>query len=241
MDKPTCTIDGCDKPRLARQKCRKHYRQEVPDAYRHRVEKRTASECITCGASFEHVRKAKSGKCRSCLNAAKTGNPKTKWPSCPVRFLGCPRCLALFAAHGSRKYCTPECSKEASAERFGYRNRPCKGCGDSLGRVSLDWYCDGCKATQSRDTRRAHKARRRAQIKASPVLETVRPIEVFNRDNWTCGVCHEPVDSTLTYPDRMSASLDHVIPLARGGHHTYANTQCSHLVCNMLKSDTILT
>lgn len=35
----------------------------------------------------------------------------------------------------------------------------------------------------------------------------------------------------------MSASIDHVVPMARGGPHLYTNVQCSHWVCNVLKSD----
>jgi hypothetical protein len=32
-------------------------------------------------------------------------------------------------------------------------------------------------------------------------------------------------------------SLDHIIPMARGGSHTKSNAQCSHLICNSLKQD----
>lgn len=35
----------------------------------------------------------------------------------------------------------------------------------------------------------------------------------------------------------MSASLDHVVPMSKGGGHTYANTQCSHLKCNVDKKN----
>lgn len=65
--------------------------------------------------------------------------------------------------------------------------------------------------------------------------EYVDRLRVFRRDRWCCGICHEPVDKRLKYPHPRSASLDHVIPMARGGGHTYANTQCSHWECNLLK------
>lgn len=63
--------------------------------------------------------------------------------------------------------------------------------------------------------------------------------EVFERDGWVCGLCQQPVDESLSYPDPMSVSLDHVIPLAHGGDHTKANTQCAHLDCNVTKRDRI--
>lgn len=35
----------------------------------------------------------------------------------------------------------------------------------------------------------------------------------------------------------MSASVDHIVPLSRGGEHSMNNVQCAHLSCNCSKSD----
>lgn len=42
---------------------------------------------------------------------------------------------------------------------------------------------------------------------------------------------------TSTHANTQAAKrhLDHVIPMSKGGGHTYANTQCSHLKCNVDK------
>ncbi|WP_394334327.1 HNH endonuclease [Mycobacteroides abscessus] len=50
-----------------------------------------------------------------------------------------------------------------------------------------------------------------------------------------CGLCGKRVIRELTYPDPMSASIDHIIPMSAGGPHEPANVQCAHLACNMLK------
>jgi hypothetical protein len=73
--------------------------------------------------------------------------------------------------------------------------------------------------------------------------EPINRTTVYERDAWVCGICEEPVDPTLVYPDAWSASLDHVRPMNRQslGSHTYANVQCSHLACNMAKSDAFTT
>lgn len=65
--------------------------------------------------------------------------------------------------------------------------------------------------------------------------EWVDRVSIFDRDGWVCGLCAEPVDPTLSYPDPQSASVDHIVPLVRGGGHVAANTQCSHLACNWAK------
>jgi hypothetical protein len=65
--------------------------------------------------------------------------------------------------------------------------------------------------------------------------EHVDKRKVFARDKWRCGICGDKVDKRLKWPHLFSVSLDHVIPMSRGGDHTYANTQCAHLICNMRK------
>lgn len=67
--------------------------------------------------------------------------------------------------------------------------------------------------------------------------EYVNKQNVFRRDRWVCGICRKKVDRRLSYPHPRSVSLDHVIPLSRGGEHSYVNVQCSHLVCNLEKSN----
>lgn len=87
--------------------------------------------------------------------------------------------------------------------------------------------------------RRVSYHRRLAQKKA-PGSEPVNRFEVFDRDGWICSICEEPVDKTLEYPDPMSASLDHDVPLALGGEHTYNNSRCTHLFCNLSKGARLL-
>ena len=82
----------------------------------------------------------------------------------------------------------------------------------------------------------AKDARRRMKV-AEATVEQFNPIEVFERDGWLCGVCGDPVDPGLKYPDPRSKSLDHIVPIARGGTHSSENAQLAHLRCNILKSD----
>lgn len=61
--------------------------------------------------------------------------------------------------------------------------------------------------------------------------------EVYEQNSWICGICGEKVDKHLKYPDPLSQSLDHIIPLSKGGTHTRNNVQLAHLRCNLRKSD----
>lgn len=79
-----------------------------------------------------------------------------------------------------------------------------------------------------------HASARQKRMKKAFVEKFDRR-EIFERDGWVCGICHEPVDKTLRHPDPMSASLDHIIPISKGGAHSRENAQCAHWLCNMSK------
>lgn len=80
----------------------------------------------------------------------------------------------------------------------------------------------------------AKDARRQAR-KTIGTVEIFDRADVFERDGWVCQLCGEPVDRNLKYPDLGSKSLDHILPLSKGGEHSRANTQLTHLGCNIRK------
>lgn len=57
-----------------------------------------------------------------------------------------------------------------------------------------------------------------------------------------CGVCGKDVDKTLAWPHPGSPSVDHVVPLARGGKAMDQSLwQLAHLGCNRWKSDKVVS
>lgn len=80
----------------------------------------------------------------------------------------------------------------------------------------------------------AAKHERRAREDAK--IERFDPLEVYERDGWLCSICGTEVEPAVLHPDAMSASLDHVVPLSKGGDHTRQNSALAHLICNIRKS-----
>lgn len=56
-----------------------------------------------------------------------------------------------------------------------------------------------------------------------------------------CAICGKKVDKKLKYPHPMSATVDHIIPVSKGGHPSdIENLQLAHFYCNRQKSDKII-
>lgn len=47
-----------------------------------------------------------------------------------------------------------------------------------------------------------------------------------------CHLCGEPIDLARRWPDRDSATADHLVPRSRGGSDDLANLRPAHLRCN---------
>lgn len=115
----------------------------------------------------------------------------------------------------------------------------CKECGEIFvpdGKTKC--YCsERCrrKAVNNRKDRRIAGKRQNSGI----TLE-----KVYGRDGGTCYLCGESCDWD-DYEERNGnkiagdwyPSIDHVIPLAHGGTHTWDNVRLAHRRCNYLKSD----
>lgn len=56
-----------------------------------------------------------------------------------------------------------------------------------------------------------------------------------------CGICGGEVDFKIKYPHPLSPCIDHIIPVAKGGHPSAIdNLQLAHFACNRAKSDKIV-
>lgn len=65
--------------------------------------------------------------------------------------------------------------------------------------------------------------------------KTITLRALIARDNGVCQICGKPTDDcdiTNGHIGRMYPTLDHIIPLSKGGAHTWDNVQLAHMHCN---------
>jgi 5-methylcytosine-specific restriction endonuclease McrA len=150
-----------------------------------------------------------------------------------------------------RKQCgKPECKRAFNAERMRAWNREYQA-------EHGQWYTRHKHGEAQREySRRRYQeqphwriryperaalydARRRMRVEQAAEGEPIVPAEVHARDGWMCRLCGLPIDPEVAWPDPMSASVDHIVPLSRGGSHSMSNVQSAHLSCNSRKADKI--
>lgn len=78
---------------------------------------------------------------------------------------------------------------------------------------------------------------RRRALEHGRVVGRFDPVDVFVRDGWTCQLCLGLIDPLARRPNPLSPSLDHAVPITRGGDHVFENVRASHLICNFWKGD----
>lgn len=160
----------------------------------------------------------------------------------------CLYCSKLIASPRQLQCGQPDCKRSFDAERGRNWQRQYR---EKTG----EWYRQAKYAEQQRRYERRRRAelgssrkrypaaaaagdaRRRMRMQQARTTDVFAPLDVHTRDNWTCQLCLLPIDPERAWPDRMSASVDHIIPLVRGGAHAMHNVQSAHLGCNSSKGD----
>lgn len=133
-----------------------------------------------------------------------------------------PRCKSCRRAEEQERYVTlpDKAGRIARVVEWGRQNP------EKRARYTRQWDREhpDLKHTQRSDTR----ARQ-----AGTFVERVDRRVVFERDLGICGICGLAVR-------RQDVSVDHIIPLSRGGLHAYTNVQLAHRRCNAGKRDRLV-
>jgi predicted nucleic acid-binding Zn ribbon protein len=173
----------------------------------------------------------------------------------------CAVCGKSFTSKTNQKYCSKKClrekerirAKQQAKEKYQIREPLiCKECGKPFipeyPSKRRKFCSDDCRRKyQSRKNRKSIKGKirkfkerhkRRANLNKVK-YENINPIKVYESHNWICGICGKKINPKLKCPHPKSASIDHIVPISKGGTHTYDNVQPAHFICNSFKGDSI--
>ncbi|MBR4687089.1 MAG: HNH endonuclease [Bacteroidales bacterium] len=183
--------------------------------------------CKTCGKEFEKLFRKHVYCSRECKKRA-----ELKLEHMHV----CVVCgQTFYDTHKGTKYCSDECRsfKPVSTVK-------CCWCGNEFETDrNGKRYCSKQCISKASGKRRAMRIRTQ-----QPNVDDIPLRALYDRDGGICQICGKPTSwedcswngdgiflAGPTYPTH-----DHIVPLSKGGTHTWGNAQLAHFGCNTRKS-----
>jgi hypothetical protein len=224
------------------QDCRRSSRQE-PKPKRIVGTGKSWRDCEVCDQRYRAKQKEQRTCGRRCGAQINSRIIQAAPKSCAVHWSSCLVCGTWITQLGKVTCAGGVCRIQHSLakQRAAYvptarpTTVPCEDCGRPH-TTPTAFNCGVCKRCQKRRKRRLYGENHRQRARHFGVrYEHVDAQRVFERDRWCCQLCGRKVNRAVKYPHPDYPSLDHVIPMSRGGDHGYANVQCAHFLCNSTK------
>jgi 5-methylcytosine-specific restriction endonuclease McrA len=235
-----CIEQGCYHPSRSRDRCQKHY-----DKYKKSVEytpARVKSECKADGCVEQTYRK--SGYCSVHNERFRKGFPVNGYKA------ECVVCGTAFIANQKKQVICPgnsSCKKQydiLKAKKYAENHR------DRINELQrIRYYKDVAKSRRKhRDYKNSRKEesaaigrRYRNKKKNNTIGYVSEPYtkkEIGDRDNWICHLCGEIIEEGK-YPPRhaRASTIEHIIPISKGGVDTKYNVKIAHYGCNASKNN----
>lgn len=212
--------------------------------------------CLRCNAPVPVTRIGNRGRqakycgdyCRRQF--AEEARTKRYFELNPDLVKDCAACGVTFNTRiKAQKFCSYDCrangyrlegiATRAAVKKTSYEYE-CDLCHETIvrssplgGRARYHEHCSQI-AKQARDRKKT--VARQSQTKPSGVYVE----QLIERDGFMCYLCQEPIDMKVPRTSRRGATVDHVIPLSRGGSDEIDNLRLAHWICNNKKSDKLI-
>lgn len=220
-----CIVIECARPNKTRGMCNMHYQRARKSGEIKPLPKRQL-ECKECGAEFQSSAPHAKYCSRSCKDR---GKPSALGHPCRV----CGKPVATKSGQKSagkksvHRACLPLMPNGRRSEHgaSGYRKGGCR--------------CDVCIAGHAAEYRAWSRKRfeETGQWHRGRWIKEDERIALYERDNWTCQICFDPVLRTAWSNDPKDATLDHILPRSKGGSHDPENLRTACFLCNARRSD----
>jgi 5-methylcytosine-specific restriction endonuclease McrA len=159
----------------------------------------------------------------------------------PVVYIGDDECkvCGVKIQMGRKGYCSVKCMQQHEVQM------PCRRCGGlaiaKAGRKSA--VCVSCKERVARLAKQRCGRNHRQRARHHGVKYVAFPVRsIYERDGYKCQLCGKQVLSKAAYRKRdgkihqRSPTIDHIVPMCKGGNHEPENCQTACFICNSRKS-----
>ena len=196
-------------------------------------------KCNICGSEFRRsfvtIRHGKRITCATCVENRKAQREADHRATKE----------AERVAKAAERKAEREAKAKAKAEAKKAKEHEviCKTCGRVF--VTSKANVVNCSNECAKKNQNNHKDKR---LKGMQKDNSITLGRLFTRDNSICWLCGEPCDmqdhryndngvfiAGPTYP-----SIDHIVPIAKGGAHQWDNVALAHVRCNTIKRDRVM-
>ncbi len=202
-------------------------------------------ECEWCGTELLNT---KSPRRRFCNDICRARFRRKAASETGTYLVICSCCGKEFRTyHNTKKFCSKECKANnsnlhsSSREKIVLENKCCE-CGDIYKTTSkAQRFCSyKCK---TKHTGKANELKRRKYFIDGDHSITLS--KLIEKENNKCYLCNQECNSEDYVIDDKGTvicgnyypSVDHVVPLSKGGKHEWDNIKLAHRICNIRKSN----
>ena len=213
---------------------RMFYELELDDSFEYigfEKKDRIWFRCKKCGAEAPRGNDVFKGRqtrllCRACGNGMKKFSPEVE------------EILAFYTAGHT---------VTETSEKFGIEKSTVSNWVKVRGATNGRTFEQGATESNQKRAREAswpgskHKLSHysRAKMRGLPAEEGITLKKLIERDGIHCAICGLPCFYDGNYLAALYPSIDHIVPISKGGGHTWENVQLAHRICNIKKSNLV--
>lgn len=157
----------------------------------------------------------------------------------------CDSCNTEFwTAFEQQRFCSDSCrlTKTAATQSRVYFHK----CNDCQTQFATSRHLSGVSATAIRRCKVCQLERRRMRDRKKTLVRQkaisnprISVLLIAKRDSYLCHLCNQIVDMDIERTDKMGATIDHILPLSKGGLDTMENVALAHWICNIRKGNRV--
>jgi hypothetical protein len=207
-------------------------------------------DCQQCGKPIDNPTKAGRPK-RNCSRVCRERHRQSKKRK-PLKTHNCQYCQSSFYSPSQRRFCSKPCRYESAKiesrvkywesrkKRFpgAMTTTPCGWCNKprtyEIGKSNVQAYHPKCTIEARRARYRIKTVKRQSLLQKPSRLAADEVVRVYGKN---CAICNEPIDLALKRTSSRGLTVDHWIPLSKGGSDDIINLRPAHWSCNRKKSN----
>lgn len=221
-----------------------HCSAECRVSYSRRTRGMRLEKCLECGGVISQPtvgapRKYCTIKCNTKANNRRIRRRRLPLRDSKPQARICLYCKKLFMPkrRDSRycynswcvQYAYRERKRNGESSKWVLHSVDCGQCGKTFEAIhpAARWCSDYC--------RNKHTMRVMSRNRGGAMTVPYTDRQIFERDQWRCHLCRQPVDPDLPRTDLCGATIDHILPISLGGTDEPANVATAHWHCNHKK------